>query len=119
MARTYHPDRWVIVRMEHEDEGVVYKVLGGWSGGYLDGDSWRFSSGLESIEEDGDYYLMHNYSGSIYKCHKNSNGFNFISGGVYSRIEKEGKEVNCKVSNITVKEFLDEQNSQSGSTESN
>lgn len=113
MGREYNPDRWVIVRIEHPDGDIVYKVLGGWSGGYLDGDSWRLSSGLESIEEKGDYYLMHNYSGSTYVCHKEANGFNMISGGTYSSIEEQAKKANCKVSNITVKEFLDEQSKES------
>lgn len=50
----YSPDRWVIVKFKKEDK-TWYKVLGSWAGGYLDGDSWRMSSGLERIEEEGNY----------------------------------------------------------------
>jgi hypothetical protein len=81
----YSPNRWIIVGYNNH-----FKVLGGWSGGYLDGDSWRLSSGLQKIEEDGDYYLMHNYSGSVYKCHKEAEGVNIASSGILSKIEKLG-----------------------------
>lgn len=65
------PDRWVILKIS---DGV-YKVLAGWYGGYLHGDSWRLNSGIVKVEEDGDYYLFHGKSGSTYKCHKDAKGF--------------------------------------------
>ena len=102
----YSPDRWEIVRFENKEGEVWYKVLGGWSGGYLDGDSWRLSSGLEEVTEDGDYYLMKNFSGSIYKCHKQGRGMNFISASTYEQIKEQGKKNNVKISTISVEEFL-------------
>jgi hypothetical protein len=98
---THNPDRWVIV-----GDGSNFKVLGGWSGGYLDGDSWRLSSGLERIEEDGDYYLMHNYSGSVYKCHKNGEGMIMIMSGIFSQL----KEQSSTVETYTVDKFNEIQN---------
>ena len=51
----YRPDNWVVIKFTQQvksgntgygrTEKVFYKVLGGWSGGYLDGDSWRMNSG--------------------------------------------------------------------------
>lgn len=87
MSSKYNPDKWVIV-----GDGTNFKVLGAWSGGYLDGDSWRLSSGLQRVEEDGDYYLMHNYSGSVYKCHRETEGVNMASSGILSKIKKLGGE---------------------------
>jgi hypothetical protein len=84
----HSPDRWVIV-----GDGENFKVLGGWSGGYLDGDSWRLSSGLERIEEDDDFYYMHNYSGSVYKCHKKAEGTNLISNGILNQLKKSDERV--------------------------
>lgn len=99
---THSPDKWVIVKIETKDKDDLYKVLGGWSGGYLDSDSWRMSSDLEKIEEEGDYYLMHNYSGSIYKCHKEGNGLTALSGSIYSQLEGlEDKEISL----VSVEEF--------------
>lgn len=94
---SYRPDKWTIVYMGED----VYKVLGGWSGGYLDGDEWRLSSGLKRIEEKGDYYLMHNHSGSIYECHKNGEGMTILSCSIYSKIQGLGDEVKI----VTVEEF--------------
>ena len=102
----YNPDKWQIVKFTSEKGGDVYKVLGGWSGGYLDPDAWRLSSGLEKITEEGDYYLMHNYSGSIYKCHKEMDGFTGISGAIYSgwqEATKDDKDV--EITTVTVEEF--------------
>ena len=76
MGNVYNPERWTII-----GDGKNFKVFGSWAGGYLDSDSWRLSSGLQKVEddpEDKDYYLMHNYSGSIYRGHKKGEG---ITGG--------------------------------------
>jgi len=68
MKRIYEPEEWVLVKV---DEDLV-KVFGSWRGGYISGDSWRMNSGIEKIEEDGDYWLFIGYSGSVYKCHKDA-----------------------------------------------
>lgn len=72
----YNPNKWLIVQVNSSP--IHYRVFGTWSGGYLDGDAWRLNSGITKIEEDGDYYLIHGYSGSIYKVHKEMYG---IAGG--------------------------------------
>lgn len=66
----HNPDRWVILKINDD----THKVFAMWSGGYLDGDSWRASSGITNITDDGEYYVIKNNSGSIYKCHKNMEG---------------------------------------------
>lgn len=86
----YTPDKWVIVKIDLEKESF-YKVLGGWSGGYLEGQSWRMNSGIAKISQEGDYLLIHGYSGSIYKCHKNAYGTNMIMAGVLSQMEQNKK----------------------------
>ena len=96
MSRVHSPDRWLIV-----GDGKNFKVLGGWSGGYLDGDSWRLSSGLQKIEEDGDYYLMQNYSGSVYKCHKQGEGMIVIMAGILAQLQEQSDDVRT----YTVEEF--------------
>lgn len=87
----YCPDRWLIVRFK-KDNQTIYKVLGGWSGGYLDGDSWRLNSGIKNIEEDGDYYLFKGFSGSVYKCHKKSYGANSVMSFIFKQ-EEENKDI--------------------------
>jgi hypothetical protein len=68
----YNPNNWVILKIFREGK-PYYKVLGGWSGGYLDGDSWKLNSGIAKVNLNGDYFEFLGYSGSIYKCHKDSN----------------------------------------------
>jgi len=47
----YNPDNWVVIKMNGDDPH--YRVLAGWSGGYLDGDSWRMNSGITRVEDAG------------------------------------------------------------------
>lgn len=87
----YYPDRWLIVRLK-KDNQTIYKVLGGWSGGYLDGDNWRLNSGVVDIEEDRDYYLFKGFSGSVYKCHKKSYGAISVMSFIFEQ-EEENKDI--------------------------
>lgn len=82
--RMYTPNKWVVIHVKETD---IYKVLAGWSGGYLDGDSWRMSSGITNVSVDGDYFMIENDSGSVYKCHKDSRGMNSLSSNIYMGIE--------------------------------
>lgn len=77
------PDRWVILKLNNEGK-AFYKVLAGWSGSYLEGQSWRINSGITKVESKDNYYLFHGYSGSIYKCYKSSYGMNTIMMRVMS-----------------------------------
>lgn len=72
MMIDYTPDNWVLLQIEGLDWPNI-KVLAGWSGGYLDGDSWRMSSGITDIERYQDYYLVTNASGSVYKLRPDAN----------------------------------------------
>jgi hypothetical protein len=81
----YSPDRWVVVKLSN-DKDTVFKVLAGWSGGYLDGQSWRMNSGISKVVVDGDFYLFEGFSGSTYKCHKKSYGTNMIMAGIISQL---------------------------------
>lgn len=83
----YTPDRWVMLKIA-SPEIIVYKILAGWGGGYLYGQSWKLNSGVTKVEVDGDYFLFHGASGSIYKCHKGegSYGLMSITSGVYDTL---------------------------------
>ena len=64
----YTPDNWVVIKMD--GDAAHYRVLAGWSGGYLDGNSWKMNSGIIRVEMDGNYYHFYGLSGSCYSCHK-------------------------------------------------
>jgi hypothetical protein len=59
-------------------------VFAGWYGGYLNGDSWKLSSGITSVEEFEDRFEFMNYSGSLYVCRKDSKGMGGYMGQVYT-----------------------------------
>lgn len=63
----YTPDNWVIIKTKD-----TYKVLAGWSGGYLTPDNWKINSGIVSVTEDKDNYYFVGHSKSIYRCRKHS-----------------------------------------------
>lgn len=89
----YSPDKWVIIKPKDKEE---FKVLGSWSGSYLYGSSWRLSSGIVGIKQDGDYYIVQNHSGSIYKCHKKMSGMNAIASSIFSSIEDKAEIVDIE-----------------------
>ena len=65
----YTPDKWIIV-----DMNTVKKVFATWLGGYLNGETWKLSSGTLEIKDCGDYWELPQYSGSVYKLFKDSEG---------------------------------------------
>ena len=96
----YTPDNWVVIKL---DDGVDphYRVLAGWSGGYLDGDRWRINSGITKVEtvvitgggitkveEDDGYYNFSGSSGSTYRCGKKSYMLRMNNAHVWSKLEK-------------------------------
>lgn len=70
MMSEYTPDSWFIVKITPKDTEPFYKVVAGWSGGYLYGDSWRVNSGIKSYKEEEDCYYFYGNSGSVYRCRK-------------------------------------------------
>lgn len=89
-------DNWVIVKITRP-EGVVHKVLAGFHGGYLHGDSWRMNSGILKVEREGDYFLFHGQSGSIYVCHKDAQRLSGATAGIYDSLVKQAAEKNIIV----------------------
>ena len=86
-------DNWVVIQIKDplDDKIAGWKILGGWSGGYADGDSWRMNSGVKDWEEHDDHYLFHGYSGSTYKVQKNRETVRMNIAGVIRNLENTGK----------------------------
>ena len=83
------PDSWVIIEVNHEGE-QFQKILSGWSGGYLDGDSWRMSSPIKemNINIDQDYITVETDSGSVYNLHKEYQGLRMSNAGIYNQLKE-------------------------------
>ena len=82
----YIPDNWVVIKTPQ-----CYKVLAGWSGGYLDADEWRLNSGITGchMEKDGDYYFFNGSSGSVYRCHKDSYGLRTNNAYIFDSFQNK------------------------------
>ncbi len=105
MMREYNPDRWVMLKFNHNGQDI-YKVLATFYGGYANGDSWKLNSGVTKIEEDGQTYLFTGSSGSVYRCHKNAYGMGGYTSGVYASFRKEVDEAE----NVTMELLPEETN---------
>jgi len=88
----YNPDSWVVLKIK-EGKGTFpfYKVLAGWSGGYLDGDSWRMNSGITGVEKQAYLYGFYGSSGSVYWCHKGGYRLSMSLAGVYNQLKENEK----------------------------
>lgn len=86
----YTPDSWVVIKMTHSSK-TFYKVLGGWTGGYTQGSSWRLSSTIEKCEYDISYdrLLFYNKSGSIYSVNPDSYGLRMSTIGVWEQMKEK------------------------------
>jgi len=88
MLNDYTPDNWVVLKITNEGE-TLYKVLAGWSGGYLDGDSWRMNSGITRVEDHETYYSFYGYSGSVYKVWKDRYRIRMSMAGIYNKLKEQ------------------------------
>jgi len=88
----YIPDKWVVVKIEGKEFPLTYKVFGCWFGGYLGSNSWKMNSGIKYASEGDNCYLFEGYSGSIYKCYKNTYGTHMYGRGVLEDIIEKSKE---------------------------
>ena len=83
------PDSWVIVEVNHEGE-QFQKILSGWSGSYLYGDSWRISSQIKeiNIDIDSDKIVVYTESGSWYNLYKSYQGLRMSNAGIYNELKE-------------------------------
>lgn len=81
----YVPDYWTVIFLNGADPH--YRVLAGWSGGYLYGDSWKLNSGITKVSDDGEYLLFSGASESLYRCHKEAYGLRGECVGVWNQLQ--------------------------------
>ena len=85
---TYTPDRWLVVKITSGDD-TIDKVFANWYGGYLDGDSWKLSSGITETVEFEDRFEYTNHSGSLYICYKGREGLSGYGSGVLQHLTEK------------------------------
>lgn len=89
------PDSWVLLEINHNGE-QLQKILAGWSGSYLYGDSWRMSSPISELDVkiNSKWITATTESGSTYNLSKHHQGLRMSISGVYNELkEKFGDSV--------------------------
>lgn len=92
----YIPDRWVMLKITHSGHST-YKVLAGWGGSYLHGQSWKLNSGCTSVEETHDEFRFSGHSGSVYTCNKSYYGTTGYTAQILAGFLKDAEEVNANI----------------------
>lgn len=102
----YRPDVWVIIELSGSKVPETYcRVLAGWYGGFAGSDSWKVSSGISSVVDKDTYWEIHNTSGSIYICHKETERLSMYTASILNGyLEQNGEEVSVR--QVRIAEFL-------------
>ena len=84
------PDSWVIIEVK-TPAGQFQKILSGWSGGYLYGDSWRMSSPMKelNIKVNQDFFTVDTETGSRYTLYKSRQGLRMSNAGIYNELKEK------------------------------
>lgn len=95
----YTPDTWVILKFSGSKvpDGIMYKVLAGWYGGFADGDSWKLNSGITEIVTYASHYEVKGYSGSTYICHKGAETMSMYMASIYNSLLEQSKDTDTKI----------------------
>tara|TARA_R110000782_G_scaffold108917_3_gene197624 strand:+ start:1230 stop:1754 length:525 start_codon:yes stop_codon:yes gene_type:complete len=83
------PDNWVVLEIMasvNDTKPPTYKVLAGWSGGYLDGDYWKLNSGIVEVRELDKSWVFIGHSGSEYVCGKEQYSLRMNNAGIYEEM---------------------------------
>jgi len=84
------PNSWVVVEITHKDQKYK-KIVSGWSGGYLDGDSWRLSSDIKNVDKTHSefYAVVKTMSGSVYNLYYQANELRMSNSGIYNQLKEQ------------------------------
>lgn len=90
----YTPNYWQVIKIQQaQDEQPCYKVLAGYSGSYLHGQSWTLNSGIVSFDMGAGLVHFHGTSGSIYRCNLKNEGANSYLYSIYSDLQEKAQSV--------------------------
>lgn len=81
----YTPDSYSVLLIDNS----IIKIYASWTGSFASGDAYRLNSGVESIVEKENYYLVFGYSGSVYKLYKNKGRMNAYCQGILNKLLEE------------------------------
>lgn len=105
----HRPHGWVILKFTNEYD-VFFKIFSSWRGGYLDGDSWRLSSGskkLPVLSDCGEHWVWSQESGSCYHLSLyGEDGYSFYTAQILANIILHSGEKNMRIERIKLSSIL-------------
>jgi hypothetical protein len=90
MSNEEFPDSWVVLKIEDGDR-YFYKVLAGFRGSYLYGNSWRLNSGIIGVGDSEVCWKFYGESGSCYYCNKEGYGVTSAIMEPFLRLTESGR----------------------------
>ncbi|AOT07137.1 hypothetical protein [Pseudoalteromonas luteoviolacea] len=104
------PQGWVILKFSTPAD-TFYKIFSSWRGGYLDGDSWRLSSGslhLPTLSECGNYWVWPQESGSCYHLPVNGEGgYSHFTAQVLGNIILKSGEMDVSIEKVKLSSIFE------------
>lgn len=96
---TETPDSWKFVRITPDDSSLAPhdRVLCSWYGGFAGSDSWKLSSGNESVIDHGDYLEVPQHSGTVYHLYKTAERMSGMMMGIYNKTVKNAQGYKMEV----------------------
>lgn len=104
------PQGWVILKFSTPTD-TFYKIFSSWRGGYLDGDSWRLSSGsrlVPTLSECGKYWIWPQESGSCYHLKvKGEDGYSYYTAQILGNIIIQSGENDVFIERVKLSSIFD------------
>jgi hypothetical protein len=89
----YSPDCWIIVELSGSNIPKTHRrILAGWYGDFLQGDSWKLSGGIESVTERTEFWEVLTASGSIYLLYKNNEGVSRLTQAILESYKEDSSD---------------------------
>lgn len=103
------PQGWVILKFS-TPTNTFYKIFSSWRSGYLDGDSWRLSSGsinFPTLSECGKYWVWPQESDSCYHLPINGeDGYSHFTAQVLGKILIQSGENDVSIDRVKLSSIL-------------
>ena len=99
MRTVYSPDSWQVIKvtLKSPSNPVHYRILAGWSGSYMYGESWKLSSGCERVIDQGSTWKVPQSSGSVYMLSKTAERPSRATMGVLESLQVSNTETTLEV----------------------
>ena len=93
-GNTETPDSWKFVRITPHDPTLPShdRVLCSWYGGFAGSNSWKLSSGNESVIDRGDYLEVPQHSGTVYRLYKNAEHVSSLMMNIFIDANKHAED---------------------------